>query len=59
MYIGKMNLPSYAFCRSDENGFVNMSDFVAMAINYAIEREMGLLTSNRGPVTILETRETN
>lgn len=54
-----MNLPSYAFCRSDENGFVDLADFVAMAINYSIESEMGLLTNNRGPVTILETRETN
>ena len=37
------NLPSYAFCLSDENGFVDMSDFVCMAINYVIEKELGLL----------------
>lgn len=38
-----MNLPSYAFCVSDENGFVDFADFYAMAINFAIEKEMGLL----------------
>ena len=32
-------LPSYAFCRTD-NDFVDASDFHAMAINYAIEKEM-------------------
>ena len=37
-----MMLPSYNECRSDENGFVDAADFHAMAINYAIEREMGL-----------------
>lgn len=37
------SLPSYAFCLSDENDFVDMSDFVCMAINYVIEKEMGLI----------------
>ena len=32
-------IPSRAFCVSDENGFVSASDFRAMAINFEIERE--------------------
>jgi hypothetical protein len=38
----KDSIPSYAFCVSIDN-FVDMADFLAMAINYAIEKEMGLL----------------
>lgn len=34
------DLTSYASCQSDANGFVDASDFLAMAINYAIEQEM-------------------
>lgn len=36
-------LPSYAVCFSDENGFVDLAEFVAAAINYSIEKEMGLI----------------
>ena len=40
-YETKNGLPSYAVAHSDENGFVDASEFEAMAINYAIEQEMG------------------
>jgi hypothetical protein len=35
------DLPSYNHCLSEGlTGFVHLSDFVAMAINYSIEKEM-------------------
>ena len=36
------SIPSYVHAYSNANGFVDASDFHAMAINFAIEREMSV-----------------
>lgn len=40
--LNSLGLPDYTHAYSDENGFVDASDFHAMAISYAIDREMGV-----------------